>query len=243
MKGRYFMAEVKAIYNSKIVCPVCDSDIEYTKVRSKTIRLIKQDSDFCPYYEGENPLYYEAVICPECGYGSHVTSFSSINKYEKEKVRKLITKNWNKRSFTGQRNIDQAIEAFKIVLLNLNDIEAYKSEIAKICVRIAWLYRYKEETRREKKFLEYALTNYKEAYSQEDLTEEGKLDKYNCLYIIGELCKRLEQYEESTQWLSRLIMSYADPKQKPNIPQRLIETSRDLYQEVKDIIAATKEED
>ncbi len=236
------MADVKAIYNSKLVCPVCDSEIEYTKVRSKTIRLLKQDSDFCPYYEGENPLYYEAVICSECGYGSHVTSFNSINKYEKEKVQKLITKNWNKRSFTGQRTIDQAIQAFKIVLLNLNDIEALKSEIAKICMRIAWLYRYKREPQSENKFLEYALANYKEAYSQEDLTEDGKLDKYTCLYIIGELCKRLEQYEESTQWLSRLIMSYADPQQKSKISQKLIETTRDLYQEVKDIIAAAKEE-
>jgi hypothetical protein len=37
-------------------------------------------------------------------------------------------------------------------------------------------------------------------------------------------------------------MSYADPQQKPKISQRLIETTRDLYQEVKDIVAATKEE-
>ncbi|NLY17545.1 MAG: DUF2225 domain-containing protein, partial [Clostridiaceae bacterium] len=35
-----------------------------------------------------------------------------------------------------------------------------------------------------------------------------------CMYIIGELCKRLGLYEESTQWLSRLIMSYSDPQQK-----------------------------
>ncbi|NLL66723.1 MAG: DUF2225 domain-containing protein [Clostridiaceae bacterium] len=236
------MAQIKAIYNSKIVCPVCNSNIEYTKVRSKTIRLIKQDSDFCPYYEGENPLLYEAVICPECGYGAHVTTFSKINRYDKVKVSKNITSKWHKRSFVGERTIDQALEAFKIVLLNLNTMESLKSETAKICMRIAWLYRYKEDSENEKKFLEYALQNYKDAYSEEDLTEEGKLDEYTCLYIIGELYKRLELYEESTQWLSRLIMSYADPQQKPKISQRLIETTRDLYQEVKDIVAATKEE-
>jgi uncharacterized protein (DUF2225 family) len=237
------MAEIKAVYNSKIVCPVCDSNIEYTKVRSKAIRLIKQDSDYCPYYEGENPILYEAVICSECGYGAHVTSFSNINRYDREKVRKKISDKWHKRSFTGQRTVDQALEAFKIVLLNLNEIEGLKSEIAKICMRIAWLYRYAENGTQENKFLNYALDYYKEAYSQEDLTEEGKLDEYTCLYIIGELSKRLELYEESTQWLSRLIMSYADPQQKAKIPQRLIESARDLYQEVKDIVAATKEED
>ncbi|NLP00043.1 MAG: DUF2225 domain-containing protein [Clostridiaceae bacterium] len=236
------MPEIKAVYNSKTVCPVCDSNIEYTKVRSKAIRLINQDTDFCPYYEGENPLLYEAVICPECGYGAHVTSFENINRYDRQKVRERISSRWHKRSFTGERTVEQALEAFKIVLLNLNEIEGLKSEVAKICMRIAWLYRYMEDDTQEKKFLKYALDNYKEAYSQEDLTEEGKLDEYTCLYIIGELSKRLELYEESTQWLSRLIMSYSDPLQKPKIPQRLIESARDLFQEVKDLVAATKEE-
>ncbi len=236
------MAEIIAVYNSKIECPVCNSEIEYTKVRSKTIRLIKQDSDFCPHYDGENPLFYEAIVCPECGYGAHVISFSSINRYDKEKVRNTISKKWHKRCFAGPRTVDNALEAFKVVLLNLNSMEGHKSEIAKICMRIAWLYRYKEEYDNEKIYLKYALMYYKEAYSQEDLTEEGKLDEYTCLYIIGELSKRLELYEESTQWLSRLIMSYADPQQKAKIPQRLIESARDLYQEVKEIVAATKEE-
>ncbi|NLX63529.1 MAG: DUF2225 domain-containing protein [Clostridiaceae bacterium] len=236
------MDQVKAVYNSKTVCPVCASKIEFTKVRSKAVRLIKQDTDFCPYYEGENPMFYEAVICPECGYGAHVTSFDNISRYDKEKVRNEISSKWHKRQFTGPRTIDQALEAFKIVLLNLTCIDGLKSEIAKICMRIAWLYRYKGDQEQEKKFLNYALINYKKAYSQEDLTEEGKLDEYTCMYIIGELCKRLGLYEESTQWLSRLIMSYSDPQQKEKIPQRLIESARELFQEVRDTVAATKEE-
>lgn len=236
------MAEYKTIYNSHIECPVCNNNIEYTKIRSKTIRLLKQDSDFCPYYEGENPLFYEAIICSECGYGAHITNFQNINKYERARVKEKITKKWTKRNFSGHRDIEKALEAFKIVLLNLNDMKAPKSEMAKICMRLAWLYRYKNEEKTEKKFMEHALNNYMDAYSQEDLTAEGKLDQYTCLYIIGELCKRLGHYEESVQWLSRLIMSYADPQQKGKIPQRLIETARDLYQEVKDIMAAAKEE-
>lgn len=236
------MAEIKTVYNSKTECPVCSSNIEYTKVRSKAVRLIKQDTDFCPYYEGENPIFYEAVICPECGYGAHITSFENISRYDKEKIRNEITSKWHKRTFTGTRTVDHALEAFKIVLLNLNYIDGIKSEIAKICMRIAWLYRYKGDQKQENKFLDYALTNYKKAYSQEALSEEGKLDEYTCLYIIGELSKRLGLYEESTQWLSRLIMSYSDPQQKDRIPHRLIESARDLFQEVRDAIAATKEE-
>lgn len=236
------MADLLPYYNTRIECPVCDSSIEYTKVRSRAFKLLKQDSDFCPYYEGENPMLYEAVICPECGYAAHITSFSSINKYERARVREKISAKWTKRSFTGQRDIDKALEAFKLVLLNLYDMEAPKSEVAKICMRIAWLYRYKKDAKKEKKFLEHALNNYIEAYGNEDLTEEGKIDEYTCLFIIGELSRRLERYEDCIKWFSRLIMSNADPQQKSRIPQRLVETARDLYQEVKDHLAGSKEE-
>ncbi|MCX7771927.1 MAG: DUF2225 domain-containing protein, partial [Clostridia bacterium] len=73
------MSEVSSVYESQATCPVCEAKIKLTKIRTKAVRLLKQDTDFCPYYEGENPIYYEAAICPECGYGSHVTSFENIN--------------------------------------------------------------------------------------------------------------------------------------------------------------------
>ena len=226
------MEPISALYTSKTQCPVCETQIEFTKVRMKAARLLHQDTDFCPHYEGENPIFYEAVICSECGYGSHISTFEIINKYEKAKVREKITSKWNKRSFLGERNIDHAIEAYKIVYLNLYEREAPKSEIAKICHRLAWLYRYQDENELEKKYLEHALTQYKIAYHDEDLTR-GRLDEYTCLFIIGELCMRLGIYEESTQWFSRLIMCNSDPAQKSKIPQRLIETTRDLVQEIR----------
>lgn len=235
------MEEISSLYNSQTKCPVCESKMEFTKVRTKSVRLLRQDSDFCPYYEGENPILYEAVICPECGYGAHVTTFENINKYEKTKVREKITPKWNKRIFLGHRSNDKALESFKIVLLNLCEREAIKSEIARICMRIAWIYRYNDEKEYEKKFLEHTLNYYMMAYHEEDLSQ-GKLDEYTCMFIIGELSKRLELFEQSTQWFSRLIMCYSDPRQKSKIPHKLIETTRDIVQEIKEIMAAKKEE-
>lgn len=230
------MEKISPLYNSKFKCPVCESTVEYTKVKSKSIRLQKQDTDFCPWYEGENPVFYEAVICPECGYGSHVTTFEKANRYEKTKIKEMITPLWKKRAFTGSRTIEKSLEAFKIVLMNLVAREADKSEIAKICLRIAWLYRYNGEKEQENRFLEHALKNYKMAYHGEELSE-GKFDEYVCMFMIGELSKRLGKLNESSQWLSRLVSCYSDPNQKHRISNRLIETTRDLIQEIKDMKA------
>lgn len=234
------MDKLSSLYNSQAKCPVCEADIEITKVKSKSVRLLRQDSDFCPYYENENPIYYEAVICPECGYGSHITTFENINRYDKAKVRDKITSKWIKRSFLGERTSEKALEAFKLVLLNLYEREAPKSEMAKICMRIAWLYRYSGDKNLERRFMEHALTNYKIAYHDEDLNS-GKLDEYMCMFIVGELCKRTEQYDESIKWFSRLIMSYSDPNQKGLISNKLVETARDIIQEAKNLAAKNKE--
>ena len=235
------MEEISSLYTSHKKCPICGAKVDFTKIRTRSVRLLKQDSDFCPYYEGENPILYEAVICPECGYGSHITTFEQVNGIEKARTREKITPKWHKRCFLGERTYDQALEAFKIVLLNLYEREAVRSEIAKICLRIAWIYRYKNEDRLENKFLEHALNYYKMAYHEEDLTS-GKLDEYTCMFIIGELSKRAGHYNESLQWFSRLITCYSDPLQKSHISNKLIETTRDIVQEVKDLIAVNKGE-
>ena len=40
------MSELKPFYNSNVICPICEKEIQVTKVRSKFIKLIKQDEDF-----------------------------------------------------------------------------------------------------------------------------------------------------------------------------------------------------
>ena len=226
------MDQPAAVYQTGIQCPVCDKTFEMTKIRSKLIRLQKQDTDFCPYYEGINPLFYEAVVCPHCGFASHVTSIEIINKYEKQKVKDLISKKWITRNFNGERTWEKALEAFKLVLLNLNCREAAQSEIAKICLRIAWLYRYAGDNELEQRYLSHALSSYEKAYQGEDLTG-CKLDEFTCLFIIGELSKRTGDPEESLKWFSKLFAMNSDPKNKSKIPQKLIESARDSIQELK----------
>jgi len=220
------------IYQSVVKCPACEQDFEITKVRSRAIRLIKHDTDFCPYYEGENPLFYEAVVCPHCGYASHITSMGELNSIEKRKTREFISKRWTPRSFSGRRTWDKALEAFKIVLLNLNVREAPQSEIAKICIRIAWLYRYAGDSELETCYLNHALNSYRRAYEQEDLSA-ARLDQYTTLFIIGELCIRTGRKEEAMHWFSRLIKEYSDPRNRGKIPVRLIETTQDRVQEMR----------
>lgn len=224
------MAELKPIYDSEVDCPVCEKKIKVTKVRSKFVKLLKHDEDFCPHYETINPVLYEAWVCGNCGYAAHSSSFDKITQNGRKAVLDKITKHWTSRDFTGERDYEKALEAFKIVLYNLQVREAPFSEFAKVCLRIAWLYRYMDNPAEEERFIKFSYDNYKKAYTRENL-KNSNLDEYTCMYIIGVLGRRLHLNSEAASWFSRLVSFGSDPKERDKIKPILLENAREqIYQ-------------
>jgi uncharacterized protein (DUF2225 family) len=231
------MTELNPLYTSTTSCPICEKQIEVTKVRSKYVRLVSQDEDYCPHYEGLNPIFYEAWICSCCGYAAHSTVFSEATFHDCKCVREKITPKWTSRSFNGERDIRQALEAFKIVLYNLQVRGAAPSEFAKVCLRIAWLYRYNGEWVNECKFLKFAYDYYRNAYTGEHLGQ-NKPDEYTLMFIIGELARRLDLKEEAISWFGRVISASARHDEKKKIQPRLLEETRDLIALTRDAMKA-----
>ncbi|NLK86872.1 MAG: DUF2225 domain-containing protein [Clostridiaceae bacterium] len=216
-----------SLYGKEVDCPVCSKKFNVTKVKSRACKVLKRDSDFCVHYEGINPILYDAWVCENCGYASQADKFLDITPREADRLKDNLMPRWKKRSLDGERDIDTAIEAFKLVLISYQFREAKSSDLARVCMRIAWLYRYKGDEE-ELKFIGFALKHYKDTYEKENFPVD-KLDEYTCMYMIGELCFRTGSYEEAVKWFSRLISS-EQARKKPT----LIEAARDQYQLVKE---------
>jgi uncharacterized protein len=221
------------LYNKKIMCPVCNREIEVTKVKTKGCKVKSRDTDMCVHYEDLNVLFYDVWVCENCGYAALQDKFEGLFTRDIATIRDNISKNWVRRSFIGERDSDRAIEAFKLALLTLKVRNAKPSELAKVCLRIAWLYRDKNDSKREIEFLNFALNSYNEAYLKERFPLD-KLDEYTCMYIIAELFRRVGKLEDSIQWFSRIVSS---PEARRN--PKLIDMARDQYQLAKDQLAET----
>ncbi len=195
----------EGLYNKKLVCPVCSKEFLTTKVKIRAAKVLSRDTDFCLHYEDLNPLLYEVDVCENCGYAALSEKFSDIYDKERETLLKEIAPRWRRRSYAGERSLDTAIEVFKLALYQLQLRKAKSSELAKLCLRLAWLYRFKNDER-EKEFLEHALKFYKDAYEKESFPVEN-LDEYTCAYMIGELSRRLGKKDEAVRWFSILISS------------------------------------
>lgn len=213
----------EALYNTKITCPVCSKKIEVTKVKSKNCIVSSRDTDFCIYYKTVNPIFYDVWVCEFCGYAAQGEKFEEISSKDANEIIKKISSRWKKRSFTGIRSIETALETFKLALLNIQKMNNSKpSDYTRICMRIAWLYRILGDER-EKKFLKHALKFYYETYENEEFPI-GKMDISVCIYMIAELNRRVGDYEEATVWFNRLVSSQEARKNKV-----LMEMAREQY--------------
>jgi uncharacterized protein (DUF2225 family) len=161
-------------------------------------------------------------VCEFCGYAAQAERFEEISSRDAEKIIKEITPRWKKRNFTGVRTPEKGLEAFKLALYNAQTIEAKPSDYAKICMRIAWIYRILKDER-EGKFLEHALKFYCEAYEKERFPI-GKMDEFTCMYMIAELNRRIGNYDEAIKWFNRLISSQEARKNKV-----IMEMAREQY--------------
>lgn len=213
-------------YTKKVNCLYCKKEFNTYRVRVNRAKFIKRDPDHCPYYEEENPLLYEVNVCPRCGL-SFTDSFSEI-KASKLKILKenYIAKIQGVPKLNEQRNIQDALTAYKFALYAATILEENDLIIANLGLRIAWLYRYLKDEQEEKRFLKNVLDLYIEIYETQNL-DRLSMDKYMLIYLIGELYGRLGEYEKTVRWFSFII---EDKKATP----RILKLTKDRWYDFKE---------
>jgi hypothetical protein len=219
---------VGLLYSKELNCPLCSNGFETKQVRRSKVILEKQDSDFCSYYKSEdNPVFYDPIICPKCGYGALKDDFEGITDQEKIAVLKQITPNWQKKDYGGRRDLIDAIECYKHVYKNAKVMKRKASTIAAVSMRLAWCYRYNKDPR-EDQFIQQALTYYNEAYEKEKLPVKN-LNAITLLYIIGDLNHRLGNKTEALKYFSNVV---EHPKRFQN--QNIEKMAREQWRKIKD---------
>ncbi|WP_026136412.1 MULTISPECIES: DUF2225 domain-containing protein [Paenibacillus] len=193
--------ELEPLYQITVNCPQCEEDFKTSRVRPSMKRATRRDSDFCAYYQHENPDFYVVRICPHCGFASTENSLAKLNGDQKQKYMSQIGSRVAKRDMGGHRTAEQALEAYKLALMCAQTIGDRERIVASFLHHIAWLYRYKGESEQELRFIRYCLESYIRVFELESVSgSDAKL-----MYLIGELHRRLGEFNDAVKWFSRVI--------------------------------------
>ncbi len=221
------------LYDRTVVCPICGETFKTPSVKSSAYKTNGKESDFYINYTLINPYFYDVWLCNVCGYAAMKSDFDKITQAERKLILQNITPQWSGRKYPDIRDENHAIERYKLSLLNYIVRKSKNSTKAITCLKIAWMYRLKPEEKfrpLELKFIEEALTGFKETYYNEAFPIYG-MDKYATMYLIGELYHRLNDYDNALIWLSNVITT-------PGVKVSLKELARDQ----KDIISIKKKQ-
>lgn len=204
------MTEIKeTLYSKSFTCPVCTKGFTSKKVRTSAIRTLSRDADFYTRYVGDDPTWYEIIVCPNCGYSAFESGFQDLSVAQKALVERTIKPKWKPRDYGGERTLSEAVETHLLAMICYQVIAAKKTTVGKLCLRLAWLYR-SQNDEKEITFLESAVRNLEEGYVSERL-DENKSNEINVMYLLGELNRRVGKYSEASRWLSQVL---AEPEVK-----------------------------
>lgn len=195
------------LFDKTVTCPVCNSTFKTTCVKSKTPRIESKDSDFfIRYTKKVNPYFYDVWLCNSCGYAAMKSDFENLRTFRKELVMSNISPKWTPREYPRILDEKNAIERYKLALLNAMLTSSPDSTKAMISLKIAWMFRLLEDSNSEHTFLGQALEGFKDAYKNEPFPIYG-MQRDSFMYLLGELNRRLGHDQDALLWFSKTIVN------------------------------------
>lgn len=182
-------------------CPICEQSFTLYSPKSRTCQLIKRDPDFCPYYQGINPLFYQIWVCPHCSYASYKDHWSDVSSREKSQIELLIKQSTERMRFDftrSDRNLFAALLSYQLAYrCYTKRRNAGAFLLGNIQLRLAWLCRYGNDLKRERIHLETARIHFQKAYQH----DAGKNAASKMAFLIGEIHRRAGNNRDALEWL------------------------------------------
>ncbi|MBQ8546892.1 MAG: DUF2225 domain-containing protein [Lachnospiraceae bacterium] len=211
--------EIDYLFEKTHTCPVCDEEFKSSAVRTGKAKLIGTDTDLRPRYQGVDPLKYDAIVCPRCGYAGVNRFFTAITTPQAKLVLEHISKKFNATlKLDGVYSYDDAILFHRLALASAVVKRSKLSERAYTCLKTAWLLRAKQEDEttnekeksalheQEQEFLSSAYDGFAEAMSKETFPICG-MDENTMLCMLADIGRRVGHYEDAGRLISRVIVS------------------------------------
>lgn len=236
-KEVHVVTETDFLLEKSEKCPLCDTAFKNLAVKGGKAKLLGTDMDFRPKYDGIDIVKYDVIMCPVCGYTALSRYFPHLLQSQGKKIREKISPTFKGQAQLPEKyNYDEAIDRYKMALVNAIVKEAKPSEKAYICLKSSWLMRSKAEElgeghadyaktkAMEAEYTKNAYEGFVTAVSKENFPMCG-MDEMTVNLLIGVLAFKTEHFDVASKMIATILQANsANP--------RLKDKARDLKEEV-----------
>lgn len=236
--------EEDVLFDKSYQCPICDKKFKVKAVRTGKLKLIDQDEEMRPIYEnGIDPLKYDAITCPNCGYSALTRYLKPVTTAQLRQIKSEYCANFKGIAIEEPcMSYPGAILRHKLSLVCALKRNAKNSEKAYIFLKMAWLIRGEIENlpeddsmrsellKEEMECIEKSYEGFMVAFSKESFPMCG-MDEVSLRYTIAVLAHKLGKMEDSVRMLSTVMTSKA-------ASQRIKNKALDLRDQIKQEVQA-----
>ena len=236
-------SEEDTIFDKTFTCPVCDKEFKSKMVKSGKVKLLNLDADLRPVYQHMDPLKYDAIVCPHCGFAALNRFFNYVTNTQAGLIKSNISASFKGIKESGSIfTYDEAISRHKLALVNSIVKKAKTSERAYTCLKIAWILRGKAETlpkdtpeykkiveemeKEELDFIAKAYIGFEESFTKETFPMCG-MDESTMTLLMAELARKTGKYDDASRWVSKVLIS-------KDANERIKQKARDIKDLIKD---------
>ncbi|MCL2224307.1 MAG: DUF2225 domain-containing protein [Defluviitaleaceae bacterium] len=169
-------ASSDVIYKKHFKCPICEHGFTGWAIRTTRLKLEERDKDFRSHYPNIDTTYYEIVTCPECWYSNFEQAYSQpvISRFKENKDQISKYKFQIGLDLTEDRGINAVFAGFYLALKCAEVYyKNYEMNIAKMWLRLKWLYADVEDKAMEFMCAEKAHASYLAAFEKTDASPEA----------------------------------------------------------------------
>lgn len=217
------MKEEDYLFDKWQECPVCYGNFKNKMVRTGKVRMVRTDRDLRPVFDQVDPIKYDVMLCPHCGYAALGKFFRDIKTYQIPMVKEGISKSFTAPAMEGSTyTYEEALWRYKMCMVNNMVRNSKTSEKAYTCLKTGWLLRsmgealdpetegYEEKLadikKKEKEYLKNALDGLINAMQTEEFPICG-MDEPTYDYLIAVLAIDFEQYDTASRLISGILTS------------------------------------
>ncbi|MCI8300447.1 MAG: DUF2225 domain-containing protein [Lachnospiraceae bacterium] len=235
-------AEEEFLLDKTVRCKVCDQVFKTKVVKNGRVKRLEPDKDLRPRFQYIDTLKYDITSCPSCGYTAMNRYFDQLMPAQEKLIREQIAskfqgKNEDQKSFY---TYDEAIDRYKLSLMNTVVKKGKDSEKAYTCLKIAWLLRGKAETmplgtpeekaareecqKEEEVFYQQAYEGFVKAVSKEMFPMCG-MEQSTVDYLLAYMAYHFGKYDVASKLLASVMAS-------PSASRRMKDMGLELKNEI-----------
>lgn len=238
------MADAEFVFKKTYNCPICDKSFKNLTVKQGKARPEGSDLDLKQRYKNIEPLKYDVLLCPNCGYASLERYFDHVSARQIKEIKENIQESFVLNiEDNDELTFEESILRYRLALVTCQVKGAKESETGYVCLKLGWLYRSYMDTllsvdeaklNEYKEKEEFYLCKAYELLLYARQNEHGSIcgmDETTLDCLLSGLSFKIGRYDETKRLIGGILTSRAASKRAKDHARNIKEAMEELLSE------------